>query len=190
MGTHEEMVERRGVHEIVFEEGDLPEQLKAAQPHLTWGVVPSGTDSLACLPYAEFAGIIGHVLWVEGLGFPGKGFLTSTVGEACLDRSWKTIILGIVDWSPCRPCDFGGRVRAAARNSLVSRSELKLLPGDFYEIPTFGFASGEPLEDLAWAQHLTFSPGALADTTDGILSVWAELEYHSEARFPVAARRP
>ena len=73
---------------------------------------------------------------------------------------------------------------------MVSRDELKLLPGDFYEIPTFGFASGEPLEDLAWAQHLTFSPGALADTTDGILSVWAELEYHSEARFPVAGHSP
>ena len=80
-------MERRGVHEVVFEDDDHPEQLKAAQPHLTQRVVPSGTESLKCLPYAEFAGIIGHVLWVEGLGYPGKNFLTDAVGDSCLDRS-------------------------------------------------------------------------------------------------------
>ena len=36
--------------------------------------------------------------------------------------------------------------------------------------------------DLAWSKHLTFTPGALADTTDGSLGVWADAEYYSETR--------
>ena len=119
--------------------------------------------------------------------FPGKNFLTHCVGELGLDRSWKALLLGITDWSACRPGDFGARIRVASANSLVDRSQLKLLEADFYLIPPLDFSSAE-LTDLAWARQLTFTPGALVSTSDGSLEVWADLEYYSEMRIPLAGR--
>ena len=187
-GTHDEVVERRGEHVVLFEDGDHADLLKTAQPHLSWAVVTAaGGTTFPCLPYAEVAAIMGRVLWVEGLGFPGKNFLTHCVGELGLDRSWKALLLGITDWSACRPGDFGARIRVASANSLVDRSQLKLLEADFYLIPPLDFSSAE-LTDLAWARHLTFTPGALVSTSDGSLEVWADLEYYSEMRIPLAGR--
>ena len=89
--------------------------------------------------------------------------------------------MGITDWSACKPGVFEARVRVAAANSLALGGQLEVLASDFYNVPTFDDATG-PLVDLAWSKHLTFTLGALADTTDGTLGVWADAEYYSETR--------
>ena len=81
--THEEIVTNRGSHLIVFQDADHAEKLKTAQPHLSWGSLnssgTSGPTAHDTLPYAEFADIVGQVLWVRGVGFPAHNFLTSTL---------------------------------------------------------------------------------------------------------------
>ena len=160
--THELRIVARGSHALLFMDDDHPELLKAAQPYLKWDTVTSGADTLHTLPYHEFVRLIGGVLRIPGLGYPDKSFRTSTVDAPALDRSWKALLGGMTDWTPCKPGAFDARIRAAASNSLVPSSAFELLDADFYTIPSF---TDEALPELAWSTHLTFTPGALADTS-------------------------
>ena len=188
-GTHLENVDKRGPHVIVFEEADLPDRLKAAQGQWSWSTVSAQGSAVELLsvPYGEFARVLGPVMWIAGLGFPTKSFTDHCVGESGLDRSWKAVLLGMADWSPCRPGDFLARVRQAAANPLVDRNLLRIEEADLYEIRPFD-STDAALADLSWVSRLTFTPGALADAADGTLGVMADLEYYSEDRIPVAGK--
>ena len=186
--TAEETVTARGGHSLVFEQDERMDLLRAAQPFLTWSTMVSGAETLTTLPYHEFVKLIGCVMYVKGLGWPGRSFRVCIIDAPALDRSWRVILVGITDWSPCKPGAFETRVRLAATNSLASGGQLEVLDTDFYTVPTF--SDGPPLADLVWSKHLTFSPGALADTSDGTLGAWADMEYYSESRIGAAGHSP
>ena len=179
--TTEEVLANRGSHALLFPPEDRADLLRAAQPQLRWDSVTSGTETIDTLPYNEFVKIIGCVMRVPGVGYPAVSFRTSIIDAPALDRSWQVVMVGITDWSPCKPGVFEARVRAAAASSLALGGQLEVLAADFYTVPTFDDATG-PMLDLAWSKHLTFTPGALADTADGSLGVWADAEYYSETR--------
>ena len=154
--THEEIVTNRGSHLIVFQDADHAEKLKTAQPHLSWGSLnssgASGPTAHDTLPYAEFADIVGQVLWVRGVGFPAHSFLTSTLNAEAMDRSWKVILTGAHDWSPCKPGVFRARVKLAAASSIAGRAGLEVKATDFYAIPCFDVGA-PPFDSLAWSAH-------------------------------------
>ena len=179
--TAEEVLANRGSHALLFPPEDRADLLRAAQPQLRWDSVTSGTETIDTLPYNEFVKIIGCVMRVPGVGYPAVSFRTSIIDAPALDRSWQVVMVGITDWSACKPGVFEARVRAAAASSLALGGQLEVLAADFYTVPTFDDATG-PMLDLAWSKHLTFTPGALADTADGSLGVWADAEYYSETR--------
>ena len=185
--THDEVVANRGSHLVVFQEADQADRLKTAQPHMQWGTLSgagaSGPITYVTLPYAEFADIVGQVLWVPGVGFPAHNFLTSTLSAEAMDRSWKVILTGLHDWTPCKPGVFRSRVKQAAASSIAGRAGLEVKATDFYAIPCFD-TGAPPFDALAWASHLTFTPGVLANATDGTLAVWVDLCYYAEDRIP------
>ena len=163
--------------------------MHTAQPQLKWGEVISGAARSRTLPYCEFVSIVGPSMWVKGVGFPARRLRTDIVGEAALDCSWKLVLLGMTDWSECQPGEFAARVKAAVADSLAQRDVLEVGDADFYAVPTFDHTQDD-LKDLAWSEHLAFTPGALADKTDGTLGVWAALEYYSEDRIPAPCGGP
>ena len=184
--TADEIRGNRGSHALLFPPEDHPNLLKAAQPQLRWGSVTSGADTVDTLPYHEFVPLIAGAMRITGLGYPGKAFRTSIIDAPCLDRSWKVILAGITDWTPCKPGVFEARVMAAAATSLAAGGALEVLEADFYDVSTFSDAAGTPMEDLAWSKHLTFTPGALVDSSDGTLKVWGDTEYYSDSRIVAA----
>ena len=138
--NHDDIVANRGSHLVVFQDADHADKLKTAQPQLQWASLTSSGGSgvnFSTLPYAEFADIIGQVLWVQGVGFPTRNFLTSILNAELLDRSWQIVLTGMQDWSTCKPGVFRARVKKAAAQAIAGRAGLEVKAADFYPIPCF-----------------------------------------------------